>query len=162
MVLGGALICSATAQKPSSTDAGLLDPVTSKENLYSADADSKKEIADALDRALSEKKRVMLVFGANWCYDCHVLDRALQEGAAGEIMRQNFLVVHVDIGEGKKNPDLVKTYKIPLDKGVPAIAILRSDGRLIYSSGDGEFESARRMFKKDLVAFLKHWKATAQ
>ena len=147
------------AQRPSN-DAGakLSGPLSVKADLYPADADARSEIDEALKRATAERKRVLLIFGANWCYDCHVLDQALHDGDAGKIVSQNFLLVHVDIGEGEKNPDLLKTYKIPLDKGVPAVAVLESNGRLLYSSGDGEFEAARRMLKKDLVAFLNKWK----
>ncbi len=139
-----------------------LESVTVKTEIYSANADAKQEIQEALKRAVSEKKRVLIVFGANWCYDCHVLDRALHEGAAGKIVNESFLLVHVDIGEGEKNPELVKAYRIPLEKGVPAVAVLSSGGKLIYSSGDGEFESARTMFKRDLVAFLNRWKDRRQ
>jgi len=127
--------------------------------IYSANADANQEIQQALKLAVSQKKRLLLVFGANWCYDCHVLERALHEGAAGKLVSESFLLVHVDIGEGEKNPALVKTYRIPIEKGVPAVAVLGSDGKLLFSSGDGEFESARTMFKKDLVAFLQRWKA---
>ena len=84
---------------------------------------------------------------------------ALSEGEAGKIITEKFLLIHVDIGEGEKNAELVKDYKIPLDKGVPAVAILETDGKLLYSSGEGEFEAARRMLKKDLLAFLKRWSA---
>ena len=135
-----------------------LDPVPARTDLYPANADAKKEIGEAVSRATVERKRVLLIFGANWCYDCHVLNQALHEGEAGKIVSHDFLLVHVDIGEGEKNSDLLKTYKIPLDKGVPAVAILESSGRLLYSSGDGEFEAARRMLKRDLVAFLNKWK----
>ena len=135
-----------------------LESVSAKTDLYPANADAKVEIQTALQRAVAEKKRVLLIFGANWCYDCHVLDRALHEGEAGKVVNQSFLVVHVDIGDGEKNPDLVKTYNIPLNKGVPAVAVLDSNGKLLFSSGDGEFEAARRMMKKDLVAFLNRWK----
>ena len=83
--------------------------------------------------------------------------RALHEGDAGQIVKERFVLVHVDIGEGDKNLDLAKKYKTPLDKGVPAVAILKGDGTLLYSSGDGEFESARTMMKKDLKAFLQRW-----
>ena len=135
-----------------------LDTVSAKGEIYSANADATQEIQQALKLAAAEKKRVLLVFGANWCYDCHVLERALHEGAAGKLVSESFLLVHVDIGEGEKNPGLVKTYRIPIEKGVPAVAVLGSDGKLLFSSGDGEFESARTMFKKDLVAFLNRWK----
>lgn len=145
-------------QRPNDAGEKLSGPVSVKADLYPADADANSEIAEALKRATAERKRVLLIFGANWCYDCHVLNQALHEGEAEKIVSQNFLLVHVDIGEGEKNTDLVKTYKIPLDKGVPAVAILESNGRLLYSSGEGEFEAARRMLKRDLVAFLNKWK----
>ena len=160
MVLTGVLLSpAALGQKPPPpVRHGVLDPVTVKTDLYPADADAKKEIDAALKLAATDHKRVLLVFGANWCYDCHVLDRALHEGAARKIVGQSFLLVHVDIGQADKNLDLAKQYKIPLEKGVPAIAILGSDGKLLYGSREGEFEAARRMMKKDLVAFLNRWK----
>ena len=164
MFLCGCLFLSTAAlsQKPAlPANKGVLDPIAVKTDLYLADADAKKEIGAALKLAATNHKRVLLVFGGNWCYDCHVLDRALHEGAAGKILNESFLLVHVDIGEADKNLDLAKQYKIPLEKGVPVVAILRGDGKLLYSSGDGEFEAARRMMKKDLVAFLLRWKESA-
>src|ERR1043166_3338778 len=155
------LVTTALAQKPVN-DTGLLDSVTPTPNLYHDDADAKKEIAAALKTTSLTKKRVLLIFGANWCYDCHVLDQALHQDEAGKIVSESFLLVHVDIGEGEKNPDLVKLYKIPLEKGVPALAVLESDGHLLYSSGQGEFEAARRMMKKDLIQFLRHWQTKPQ
>ena len=149
-------VSPAFGQRPSHQGgAGMLDPIAVKTNLYPADADATKEIAAALKLAVTDHKRVLLVFGANWCYDCHVLDRALHDGAAGKIVSQSFLLVHVDIGEANKNLDLAKQYKIPLEKGVPAVAVLGSDGKQLYGSRAGEFEAARRMMKKDLVAFLR-------
>ena len=153
-------LCAAfsQAQQPARETDEVLTPVMTKGGLYPADADAKKEIDEALKQAVTAEKRVLLIFGANWCYDCRVLDHAWHEGAAGQIVKERFLLVHVDIGEGDKNLDLAKKYKTPLDKGVPAVAILGSDGQLLYSSSDGEFESARTMMKKALVAFLNRWK----
>jgi len=149
-------------QRRTQPDSQPLESVEVRTAIYSAMADANQEIQDALKRATAEKKRVLLVFGANWCYDCHVLERALHEGPAGAIVSESFLLVHVDIGEGERNPELTRTYRIPVEKGVPAVAVLNSDGKLLYSSGEGEFESARTMFKKDLVAFLNRWKNKAQ
>ena len=143
--------------RPSLPAQDVLSSANPKDEIYRADADAEAEIGAALKRASAEHKRVLLVFGANWCYDCHVLDQGLHEGEAGKIVTEKFLLVHVDIGEGAKNAELIKEYKIPLDKGVPAVAIVDADGKLLYSSGEGEFEAARRMLKQDLVAFLKRW-----
>ncbi len=156
------LTSSSFSQKPSARDdSDVLEPVSVKKDLYPADADAKKEIDEALKQAVADHKRVLLVFGGNWCYDCHVLDRALHEGAAGQVAKESFLLVHVDVGEFDKNLDLVKKYKTSLDKGVPAVVILSADGSVLYGSNDGEFEAARSMMKKDLLAFLMHWKESA-
>lgn len=149
------------AQKPS-LDHEALRPVTAKTDLYPANADAKKEIEATLKTAHAENKRVMLIFGGNWCYDCHVLDQALHEGQANKIVKESFLLVHVDIGEGDKNLDLVKKYETTLGSGVPTVVIIDDDGRVIYSSTKGEFEAARQMMKKDLVAFLNRWKPTGK
>jgi thiol:disulfide interchange protein len=127
--------------------------------LYPANANASEEIDLAIKKASAHQKKILLIFGGNWCYDCHVLDRALHEGAAGDIVKASYLLVHVDIGEGDplKNQDLIAKYQIPIEKGVPAVVVLKDDGSVIYSSGNGEFESARTMMTKDLVAFLKHW-----
>lgn len=138
----------------------VLKPVAVKTDLYPANADAKKEIEDALKIAADSNKRVMLIFGGNWCYDCHVLDQGLHEGEAGKIFKDHFLLVHVDIGEGDKNLELVKKYETTLDRGVPTVVLLNGSGRVIYSSTKGEFEPARRMMKKDLIAFLNEWKST--
>jgi len=151
------------SQKPSREDGkDVLEPVSVKTDLYPANADAKKEIDAALKRAARDKKRVLLIFGGNWCYDCHVLDLALHEGEAGKVAKESFLLVHVDIGEGDKNLDLVKKYKTTLDKGVPVVVVLSAGGNSLYRSDDGEFEAARKMMKKDLVAFLRHWRVTGR
>src|SRR5439155_4079637 len=87
---------------------GVLDPVTVKTDLYPTAANAKKEIDAALKSAATDHKRVLLIFGANWCYDCHVLDRALHDGAAGQVVKESFLLVDVDIGAADKNLDLAK------------------------------------------------------
>ena len=147
------------AQQPLGNDT--LKPVTAKTDLYPANADATKEIEAALKTAHSENKRVILIFGGNWCYDCHVLDQALHEGEAAKIVKEKFLLVHVDIGEGDKNLDLIKKYETTLGSGVPTVVIIDDESRVVYSSTKGEFEAARRMMKKDLVAFLNQWKHPA-
>jgi len=154
--------CAAFGQKASDKEPNpVLEAVTVKTDLYPANADAKKEIAEALAKALAEDKRVILVFGGNWCYDCHVLDKALHSGEAASIVKQSYLIVHVDIGEGDKNLDLIKKYETTLGSGVPTVVIIDDEGRVIYSSTKGEFEAARQMMKKNLVAFLNRWKPRA-
>lgn len=130
-----------------------LDP-----NLYPANADAKADIAAALALAGREHKRVLLIFGGNWCFDCDVLELAFRRPDIEPLLAANFVVVNVDIGQADKNLDVAKRYEIVLDKGVPALAVLESDGKLLYSQKEGEFESARSLSPEDIIGFLKQWK----
>jgi len=132
-----------------------------RKDLYPADADAQKEIAEALASAAKSHKRVLLIFGGNWCYDCHVLDQAFRLPEIAPTLNHNFVVAHIDIGEYNKNLDLARKYEVPLERGVPAAAVLDSDGKLLFSQKNQEFEKAHALGPEDIVAFLNKWKPTA-
>jgi len=142
---------------PSSGSAARREAPQKKE-LYPASADAKKEIDEALHSASPAHKRVLVVFGANWCYDCHALDDAFHSPEIAPLLDKYFVVVHVDIGRGDKNLDLAQKYDVPLNRGIPAIAVLDSAGRLLFSQKHGEFEAARSLANADILAFLNKWK----
>lgn len=131
-------------------------------SLYPANVDAREEIKDAEEQAGKEHKRVLLVFGANWCGDCHVLDRAFHRADFASAIA-GYEVVHVDIGpDGKKNNDLARQFEVPLQKGIPALAVLESDGKLLVSQKNGEFENARAMDPQAFLSFLNKWKPQAR
>ena len=134
------------------------EPAKPNPNLYPAPENARPEIAAALRRAAEDHKRVLLVFGGNWCYDCHVLDAAFHTQEIAPLLRANYHVVHVNIGEEyDKNLDLAAKYHVPLKKGVPALAVIDADGKIVYSQQAGEFENSVRIAPADVAAFLKKW-----
>ena len=126
--------------------------------IYSATANAKTEIAHALKQAKSGNKRVILVFGGNWCFDCHILDAAFKDAQIAPLVDANYMIVHVDVGQFDHNLDIAKRYKVNIKKGVPALAVLDSNGQVVFSDKGGEFESARSMSRADVVNFLNKWK----
>jgi thioredoxin 1 len=136
----------------------LPEPPTPNTQLYPDPAEAPAAIASALAAAVKDHKRVLLVFGGNWCYDCHVLDATFHSKAIAPLVNGNYHVVHVNVGDYDKNLDLARKYEIPLDKGVPSLAILDPDGKLVVSQKKGEFESTVRIGPEDVVQFLKQWK----
>jgi hypothetical protein len=141
------------------TDATKLEqPLSLDAKIYPAEADARVEIRSAVARAAKSRKRVLVVFGADWCYDCHVLDKAFRRSDIASLLNPNYEVVHVDVGEGNKNQDLMTQYDVPMKRGIPALAVLDSSGKLLYSQKNGEFERARALGPEDLLAFLKKWK----
>lgn len=146
------------------TDAPQLkQPANMKKDIYPEKVDAHAEIREAQEKATREHKRLLFVFGANWCFDCHVLDLAFERPDLAPILAANYEVVHIDLGpEEEKNSDLVRKYEIPLNKGIPALAIAESDGRLVVSEKNGEFEDARGLTPAILAEFLNRWKPQAR
>jgi len=142
--------------------AHLKQPINKDKNIYRADVDAHAEIKEAEEKAGKANKRLLIVFGANWCYDCHVLDMAFQRPDLAPVLAASYEVVHVDIGEGNKNQDLMKDYQVPMKKGIPALAVLETTGKLVVSQKNGEFENARAMTPEALLEFLNKWKPQAR
>jgi thioredoxin 1 len=145
------------------TDASRLEqPLSLDAKIYPAAVNASEEIRSALARAAKFHKHLLVVFGADWCYDCHVLDKAFHRQDVAAVLTPNYEVVHVDVGEGNKNQDLMNQYDVPMKRGIPAIAVLDASGKLLYSQKNGEFERARALGPEDLLDFLQKWKPQAK
>src|SRR5215469_18671284 len=90
----------------------LQAPARPNPQLYSESANAPDEIRKATVEAGKENKRVLLVFGGNWCIDCHVLDNAFHQPRIAPLLDNNFVLVHVNVGKFDKNLDLAKRYKV--------------------------------------------------
>lgn len=127
-------------------------------NIYPAPGAARADIAAALHKAAVTHKRVILDFGGDWCPDCQVLDRYFHDARNLPIVKANYVVVHINIGQMDANFDLAGHYGIPLKKGVPALAVLSSSGKVLYSQKSGEFEDMRNLESSALTEFLMRWK----
>ena len=133
-------------------------PMVPPQPLYSETADAHAEIQSALTKAASEKKRVILVFGGNWCGDCQVLNIYFHQSPNAEILNSNFVLVDVNIGHYDTNTDIADKYGVPVTKGVPALAVLDSKGGVLYSQRNHEFSAMRSIDPASVTEFLNHWK----
>jgi len=98
----------------------LPEPAKPNTQLYPDPEEAPTEIAAALSAAAKDHKRVILVFGGNWCYDCHVLDATFRSRQIAPLVNDNFHVVHVNVGEYDKNLDLTRNMKFPWKRVSPA------------------------------------------
>ena len=93
------------------------EPAKPNIQLYPPPEEAQAEISSALAAASKDHKRVLLVFGGNWCYDCHVLDATFRSKAFAPIVNANYHVIHINVGNYDVNLDLADKYQIPLEKG---------------------------------------------
>jgi thioredoxin 1 len=129
---------------------------------YNPSADANAEVQQALVVAKAKHMPVLLIFGANWCEDCRALDHALKTEKNAALIRQQFQVVKIDVGNFDHNLDLAQRYDNPTKNGIPAAVILSAEGKLLYSTRAGELSNARRMNDEGVYGFFKQAIATAQ
>ncbi len=128
-------------------------------SIYPEPEKAAADIAAAQQSATAEGKRVLVEFGGDWCGDCIVLDRIFHQPENETLLQQHYVLVHVNVGDHgiDRNGEVAERYGIPLKNGVPALAVLKGDGEVVYSQKNGEFESMRRMDPKSVNEFLDRW-----
>ena len=122
--------------------------------IYDEGADAKAAIRATLAEAEKAKVPVLVVFGANWCGDCRMLDNTFKHGPSAPLIASHFKVVKVDVGRFDHNVDIAETYRVPLKKGIPAVAVLSPQGKLLYATEGGELADARKMGDQGVYDFF--------
>ncbi len=129
---------------------------------YNDFADAKAEIRQALAAAAQAKVPVVIVFGANWCGDCKVLDIAMKTGTSAPLFAKDFKVVKVNVGKFDKNVDIAESYGVPLKHGIPAVVFLSPKNEVLYATRGGELADARGMGEGGIYQFFKDVTAVAR
>jgi hypothetical protein len=120
--------------------------------------DAHAAIGAAREQAAREGKRLAVVFGADWCPDCYALNKALTHRLVVPILDPNYVVVKVSVGNRNQNLDIMADYGMDVLRGIPAIAILEPDGRLVKAQTDGEFRNANALLSvAEIVTFFHAW-----
>lgn len=110
-------------------------------------------------KANSLNKKVLLIFGANWCIDCRTLDKFLNEKETISILEKSFIVQKVDVGNFEKNLDFAKSFNRNLEKtGIPNILIFNEKKNVLNPNIQEKIYSAKEI-NLDLVKdFLLRYK----
>jgi len=132
------------------------------EGPYDETADARLEVQRALSDAGVAKTSVLVVFGANWCADCKVLDMTMKKDPTSALVAREFKVVKVDVGRFDRNVDLATAYGVPLKSGIPAIAILSPRHEVLFATRAGELADARKMGDAGIREFFKRAAASTR
>ena len=107
-------------------------------SIYDKAADAKVQVAKAVERAKHDDKRILLMFGGDWCGWCHKLhDLFKTNREVAQILYNEYELVTIDLESPNATP-LLKTCKEALSKdelqkgvGYPFLAVLDADGKVV-------------------------------
>ena len=123
--------------------------------VYDKSADAQAQVSQALARAKADNKQLMIVFGANWCGDCKMLDGEFKKPALKTLLDAHYVVVKVDVNRFNKNLDVVKPYGDVIKKGIPSIVVATAANQLVYATNGGELADARKMGETGVAEFFR-------
>lgn len=134
----------------------------SAQSPYNENADAKLEVQRALVEAAATRTAVLIVFGANWCPDCKLLDAAMKRTPASELLAREYKIVKVNVGRFDRNVEMARFYGVPLARGIPAVAIVSPANKTLYATRAGELADARQMGEHGVYEFFKRTVAQAK
>jgi len=131
------------------------EPANKKRDpIYNEQADAKAQIAEALARAKRDGKRILIMWGGNWCKWCYRLhDVFEQDKPVREALGRSYELVLIDFNA---NPGLGAGYQI--ERSFPYLTVLDADGKVLKNQSTGEFEVGDKHDPAKVLAFLNQWK----
>lgn len=124
---------------------------------FSRHRHAKAEITTALARAGTDKRPILLDFGADWCPNCKVVEHAFRTKDVHRVLA-GYHVVTVDVGRFNRNIDVARKYQLDVHAtGIPALVILQPDGRRRAEIDGRPFPNDPGIPAKALGAWLRRY-----
>lgn len=117
-------------------------------NAHATECDD--EIARVCKNAEAEQKKVLLIFGADWCPDCTALDSLFTEDPIKKIIEDTYIVLKIDIGRFDKNIETAASYGVIPKNGIPAAVVIDSKNTVEIEASFFKWSHARS-FKMEQV-----------
>ena len=135
--------------------------------IYDETADARLDIQMAIEKARIDEKRVLLMFGGNWCPWCHRLHHLFMvDSRIKKALKNNYILVMINVGDDKDRLDseLNELYGDPFQYGFPVLVVLDRDGNRLTTQETGSLEKTEAEGQKKghnpdkVLSFLDKWK----
>jgi thiol-disulfide isomerase/thioredoxin len=130
-----------------------------KRQVYDEKADARADVNAAMARAQGENRRVLVVWGANWCGWCVKLaDVFAKDKDIARKLQYEYDVVKVDVGNFDKHMDLAASFGADFKgTGIPFLTVLAGDGKVLANQETGALELGQEHDPAKVLEFLaKH------
>jgi thioredoxin-related protein len=131
-------------------------------DIFDPKAKAETLIDEATTQAQREHKRVLLLFGANWCPWCRRLHAALTgDPRITARLREHFVLIFIDANtrnDRTRNKSVIGRYGNPLQYGLPVFVVLDAGGKQLTTRETQSLADATEEgVAKKLLSFLADW-----
>jgi thioredoxin-related protein len=127
-------------------------------SIYDKNADAKVQVAEATAKAKREDKRVLLMFGGDWCGWCHKLHTLFRTNPEiRRLLSYEYELVMIDTQAPHAEEFLRETSKGQTGVGFPFLAVLDAGGKLLIGQKTDPLEEGDHHDPKKVNEFLARW-----
>ena len=122
---------------------------------YNAQIYNGNDIEDFIRTTIEDNKQPILIFGANWCPDCRIFSGTINIPKINLFIEDKYKILYIDVLRYEINMDLMKSFGIPVEKGIPRILVFDKEKNLLNSSSTLEWTTARERTSQDIFDYFQ-------
>jgi len=125
---------------------------------YDPQADPFDQYHEAVERARTDGKLVLVIAGGDWCSWCHRLDRFIERNdEVRQALDEAFVTIKVYVGD--ENYNEIFFSQLPPARGAPHFWIVSPQRDVLASQSTGALEQGKRSYDKQaFLSFIERWK----
>ncbi len=130
--------------------------------LYDPSLDGMKQIKEAVSKAKSEGKHVLIQYGGNWCSWCikfNVFCKADTE--ITRVISSNYVAMKLNYDQVNKNDAANEYLGNPARFGFPVFIIIDGNGKVLHIQDSSLLEEGQGYNQKKVLGFFRSWTAEA-
>jgi thioredoxin-related protein len=143
-------------------NASLLLAQPAKVSIYNPNADARADVNEAVAKAASENKHVLIQVGGNWCSWCVKMNGLFHSNTTlDSLLKADYIFVHLNYSPENKNLPILEELGFPQRFGFPVLVVLDKTGKRLHTQDTGLLESGDGYDVNKIVSFLKGWTIAA-
>jgi len=110
-----------------------------------------------IDHSIGASKQPVIIFGANWCPDCRILEGTLNLPTIKKFNAERFEIIHIDVGRYDQNMSLMKKLRIESKIGIPRVVILDLSRNHQNTASTSEWTTARDRKQQEIFNYFQRF-----
>ena len=133
-----------------------------KQMLYNPSLEGITQVDEAIAKAKTEKKHVLVQVGGNWCPWCIKFNNFCNETKeVDSLLKADYIVIHLNYSKEYKNLPALERLGFPQRFGFPVFVVLNGKGERLHTQDSGLLEKEKSYDRDRVMTFLMNWNIKA-